>query len=482
MTRIRILICALLASLALGSSVVGTGQALASHGQTVYFEAAARLLNVKTRQHTIEQMKALGVKAIRVELYWKDVAPKPNATTRPKFAESKPESYQWGPYKSLLEKAKELHWPVLLTVTAPGPRWATQSTSAPYVKNPNTVEFKEFMTAVGREFGSEVSLWAIWNEANNPTFLQPQFNGNGEPVSPRLYRALFQYGYAGLQAAGLRNPKVLMGETDPTGETSISKARLRSYGVLHDVAPLVFLRGALCLNSHYQMPSTCHFLPAYGFADHAYTLPEGPSYAPPAEDATIGVLSRLVNALNLAARAHAVRSGMPIYITEFGVQSKPNKYFGVTPAKQAEYDAICEKIAYENPRVAAFSQYLLRDDPLGGKPGSIIHGGSVGFQTGLEYVSGQRKPLYAAWPVPLVVTPTGHGYSLWGLVRPATNATRVTILIQRSGSTKWTTLTTVNTGANGYWTLNSTVAGSHWRVRWVSPRHVTYEGPPIGPA
>ena len=44
MTRIRILICALLASLVVGSGVVGTGQALAAHGQTVYFEAGSRLL------------------------------------------------------------------------------------------------------------------------------------------------------------------------------------------------------------------------------------------------------------------------------------------------------------------------------------------------------------------------------------------------------------------------------------------------------
>ncbi len=81
---------------------------------------------------------------------------------------------------------------------------------------------------------------------------------------------------------------------------------------------------------------------------------------------------------------------MPIYLTEFGVQSKPNKQLGVSVAKQAEYDAIVEHIAYSNPRVAAFSQYLLKDDPIGGAPGSSAHGGIVGFQSGLEYVSGAR--------------------------------------------------------------------------------------------
>ncbi len=81
---------------------------------------------------------------------------------------------------------------------------------------------------------------------------------------------------------------------------------------------------------------------------------------------------------------------MPIYLTEFGVQSLPNKYLGVSVAKQAEYDAIAEHIAYENSRVVAFSQYLLKDDPVGGpEPGAS-------FQTGLEYVNGTPKPLYSA--------------------------------------------------------------------------------------
>ena len=63
---------------------------------------------------------------------------------------------------------------------------------------------------------------------------------------------------------------------------------------------------------------------------------------------------------------------MPIYLTEFGVQSKPNRELGVSVAKQAQFDAIDEHIAWSNPRVAAFSQYLLKDDPLGGSAGSSV--------------------------------------------------------------------------------------------------------------
>jgi hypothetical protein len=276
-----------------------------------------------------------------------------------------------------------------------------------------------------------------------------------------------------------------MGETSPTGEDSLSRSYVRHYGLLHDVAPLAFLRGTLCLNSHYQKAGSCEALSAYGYAHHAYTQKSklGPFYAPPEpDDVMIGTLSRLENALNLAARAGAIRSGMPIYLTEFGVQSKPNPYLGVPVSEQAEWDALSEYIAWRNPRVAAFSQYLLRDDPVGGPPGSGVHGGYVGFQSGLEYHDGRPKPLYSAWPVPLVVSRAGHGFSLWGLVRPALGPTTVTVLVKTRGAKRFRVLRKAPTESLGYWNFTSTVAGVDWRVRWTSPTGSKYEGPPIGVA
>jgi hypothetical protein len=170
---------------------------------------------------------------------------------------------------------------------------------------------------------------------------------------------------------------------------------------------------------------------------------------------------------------------VPVYLTEFGVQSKPNKQLGVSVAKQAEFDAVAEHIAYSNGRVAAFSQYLLRDDPVGGAPGSSVHGGTVGFQTGLEYVSGSRKPLYFGWPVPLTVSRTRHGSALWGLVRPTAAATKLTVLVRLKGAKSYRAFKTVTTNGAGYWALNTSTRGQLWRVRWVSPTGQKYEGPPI---
>jgi hypothetical protein len=471
-----------LMALACAALALGAASAKASHTQAMFFEAPRDLVNVSpaARAKVLAQLQSLGVKALRVELYWHTVAPAPNSRKRPNFDATNPASYNWGAYDALLAEAQRLNWPVLLTVTSPVPKWATAGHNDRYlVTRPDDRQFKEFMTAVGRHYGGEVSLYAIWNEPNHPEFLRPQFNSKGMPESPRIYRGLFQAGYEGLRAAGISKPKVLMGETAPFGYDKVNVRTEGSNALLHAVAPLAFLRETLCLNSKYRKSGTCGMLPAYGYAHHAYTVGT-PFYRPSeADDVTIGVLSRLSNALDRAAAAHAIPGPIPIYLTEYGIQSKPN-ITGVSLAKQAEYDAISEKIAWSNSRVAAFSQYLLRDDPLGGAPGSGVHGGVIGFQTGLETLRGTRKPLYFGFPLPLVVSKQGHGFSLWGLVRPSEGATKVKVLVQLSGSGSYRTLKLVQTSSSGSWTLHSSVQGLHWRVSWRSPGGVAYNGPPIG--
>jgi hypothetical protein len=457
----------------------GTAPASASHSQTTYFEGGQLLLETATRPKAIAQLQSLGVDALRIELYWANVAPAPNSASKPNFEASNPSAYNWGQYDALMAEAARLHWKVLLTVTGPAPRWATSNHTAPYITRPDDKDFEEFMTAVARHYGPEVTLYSIWNEPNHPAFLLPQWRSNGEPESPRIYRGLYQAGYAGLQTAGLTHPKVLFGETAPTGYEKVR--RKEGASAKKDVAPLLFLREALCLNSHYKKAGGCTELQMSGYAHHAYfKSPAGPHFTPKeTDDVTIASISRLTSALNKAAAVHAIPSGVPVYLTEFGVESQPNKYENLPVAQQAEYDAIAEQMAYNNSRVASFSQYLLRDDKLGDKPGSSANGtGTVGFQTGLEYVSGQPKPLYTSFPVPLTVTKRSHGVALWGLVRPATGTTKVTVLIRKKGSSAYKTLKTVATNSAGYWTLDSSVIGQYWRVRWTSPAGKRYEGPP----
>ena len=443
-------------ALGLVLAALAPAAAEASHGQTAFFEAPGVLVGAPAQEQatTLATLQSLGVRALRVTLYWRDVAPDPNHRRRPAFNQANPASYDWSAYDSLIRAAVARHWTVLLTVTGPVPDWATPHGEDEY-SDPSANDFRQFMEAVGRRYGGIVKLFSIWNEPNQPGFLRPQFV-HGRIASAAIYRSLFLAGYAGLEASGhFAGMRVLMGETSAVGTAGVP-------------APLAFLRAVLCLNDAYRPVGHCAKLPAYGYAQHPYANSRGPFGHTPADDVTIGTLGRLVTALNRAAKAGAIRADMPIYITEYGVQSYPNPVVGVPLRQQAEFDAISERIAYDNPRVASFSQYLLRDDhPVGGRV--------VGFQSGLETWTGAKKPSFAGFRLPLTVTRTGGGVAFWGLVRPARRATTVIVQYSTDGGRHWHGLATVRTGASGYWHATGVFArGRVWRVRWG-----TFTGPPI---
>ena len=445
----------------------------ASNNQITFFEPEHDLVSAAGRRNAFAQMKTLGVSALRVVLKWHEVAPNANSPHRPHFNAKNPVSYDWELYDPVIAEALRLHWRVLLTVSSPVPKWATAARKD-LITRPEDKAFEEFMTALGLHYGNEVTVWGIWNEPNIPGWLMPQWNSNGSPASPGIYRGLYEAGYAGLQAAGLKSPKVLFGETSPFGDDSINPRYEGRGAYTHEMAPLLFLREALCLNSHYQRIGKCAKLSAYGYGQHPYTYPalQSPFYRPSSYDEVpIGSLSRLSGALGLAARAQAITGHLPIYLTEFGVQSVPNEV-GVSLSEQAEYDAVSEKIAWENPQVASFSQYLLHDEGTKGR--------HYGYRTGLETHSGVRKPLYYAFSLPMVVTEHSGSFSLWGFVRPARGVTHVRVYVQTPGSSSFRTLAVVSTGPHGYWVLRSSTRAQHWRVSWRNPSGVLYTGPPIG--
>jgi hypothetical protein len=331
--------------------------AQASHAQSMTFEATSDLKDPGTRAQAFDDIAALGVHAMRVVLYWHDVAPEADSRVKPKFDETSPSSYDWSRYDPVVDGIKSRGWSLLLTVSGPVPRWATNG-ARDTLTRPSPNEFRKFVQAVAAHYGSQADTWSVWNEPNQPQFLKPQYSAAKTPLSPRIYRNLYFAAQRGLRDAGLGSARLLLGETSPRGTGSV-------------VAPLTFLRGVLCLNDQYRKTSQrCAKVQASGYAHHAYTTGQGPSFKPPQpNDVTIGVLSRLETALNKAAKAGAVTAKLPLYLTEFGIESKPDPVRGVSLQRQSEYRAISERIAYDDPRVAAFSQYLLRDDqPKAGVP------------------------------------------------------------------------------------------------------------------
>jgi hypothetical protein len=453
-------------------SLLLVAPASANPSQALTFEAPRDLMNPATRPAALAEMQTLGVRSLRVILTWSAVAPGASSSTKPAFEPTSPAAYDWGQYEPLMAAAKALDWPVLLTISGPVPKWATQAKLDNFTR-PSASAFAAFVTAVGRKFGDQVDTWAIWNEPNQPQFLRPQFGDGGKALSPSIYRGLYKAGVRGLTKAGQGKDRILLGETSPRGTGRV-------------VAPLAFLRGTLCLDKSYKRRKSCGALPADGYAHHAYTTRQGPFFKPAnPDDVTIGVLERLTKALDRARAAGALTKRLPIYLTEFGIQSTPDTQSGVSLAKQVEYRAIAERIAYRNARVTAFSQYLLRDsDPTGPKQ----YGG---FESGLRFADGKPKPSLPAFRLPLAAERKGSRVSLWGLVRPAAPAalggatallppatapTTATIVYADRGSSTFKPLRTVTTDARGYFTFNTTFrAGRRWNVRWQA-----FTGTPVG--
>ncbi len=431
--------------------------ASASRTQSMTFEGPKDFLNPGTRARALEEVDSLGVRSLRVILSWSAVAPGSDQAQRPAFEPTDPDAYDWGQYEPLLAAAKARGWEVLVTISGPVPKWATAA-RRDNLTRPSATAFAAFVTAVGRRFGDQIDTWSIWNEPNQPQFLRPQYARGGRAVSPRIYRGLYQAAVRGLANAGQGDDTVLIGETSPRGTRRV-------------VAPLRFLRGMLCLNAKYKKRAKCGALDADGYAQHAYTTRQGPYFKPAQkDDVTIGVLSRLTKALDRARAAGALRKRLPIYLTEFGIQSTPDKQSGVSLAKQVEYRAASERIAWSNRRVVAFSQYLLRDSDPTGK------GQYGGFESGLRFADGRPKPSLPAFRLPLAVKQTGSRVSIWGLVRPATGSTRATITYADRGSSRFKTLRTVRTDARGYFTVRSRWRkGRRWNITWEG-----FSGTPVG--
>lgn len=418
----------------------------AARSQTVSFEAPRDLLDPATRETALDEIQGLGVRALRVILYWRDVAPSPRSGTPPSINETDPASYDWAKYDPLVDSARARGMRVLLTISGPVPRWATLSRRDQYTR-PSAERFARFVQAVGTHYKDRISMWSAWNEPNHPDFLRPQFF-RGKPASGVWYRKLWLAAYKGLQRSGIAKPRLLMAETAPVGTSNV-------------VAPIVFLNTALCIDKRsLRTNRACKKLPAYGYAHHAYTRRQGPFYTPAGRnDVTIGSLSRLTRALQRAERLRKLPKRTPIYLTEFGIQSVPDPLYGVSQRKQNEFRAISERIAFENSRVKWFSQYLLRDDDHLNKGPRISR--YPGFESGLRFANGKPKLALKSFALPLVALRSGSGVSLWGQARPARRRVTVTILANNRRYVR------IRTDSRGYFRKQVRfVKGRSYRLRW----------------
>jgi Cellulase (glycosyl hydrolase family 5) len=437
--------------------------ARASSSQLMTFEAPAELLDDSKREQALDEIQGFGVSHVRALVYWRQFSAQPRSRRKPTFDTANPDAYPvgtWSRLDNLMASLQRRNMTVQLTLTGPVPTWATRKRRG-MTKDPSAKWFGRWARAVARRYGDRVDLWSIWNEPNHPEFLGPQFK-NRRPHTPRLYRKLYAAGESAIHGTpGGSDDTVLFGETAPIGNRNV-------------VSPLAFLRGALCLNENYRKSRGCKRLRVDGYAHHAYSRKGDPDFVSTDDDeVSIGTLDRLSVAIDKAVRARAVgRSARDLYLTEFGVQSKPDR-FAVSLSRQAEYLAISERVAYANPRVKAFSQYLLFDDRPRGRGIDRYSG----FESGLRTYKGKRKPAYNGFMLPLAAKQYGSQDVLWGRVRPATGPTEVTIE-HKVGKRSWKRLTALQTsGVYGFRTAHR--SKHRYRAVWTRPDGTTVRGPAI---
>jgi Cellulase (glycosyl hydrolase family 5) len=455
--RIRLIVISLLCLLAFPAA------SQASPRQVMSFEAPSELLDYSRVDVTLDEIKAFGVTQIRQLVYWQTFAPRPQSKKKPHVNLSNPNSYtSWGPLDTLMASAKAKGIKVMLTPTGPVPKWATAK-KKDNLTRPSAKLFGQFVKALATRYGSQVDMWSIWNEPNQPQFLLPQYR-KGKPYSPVLYRGLYRAAYNAIRSVSAnRKDKILIGETSPRGN-------------VHIVHPLRFLRGIACVNDRYKKARKCSRLKADGYAHHAYTTRSGPRFVPPSKnDVTIGVISRLVRALDKAGAHGAIPKRLKIYLTEFGIQSFPDKISGVPLERQPAYYAIAEHIAYVNSRVAMISQYLMRDDAP--RTSGYRY---RGFESGLRRSNGAKKPAYKAFANPLAAERYGKQDVLWGLIRPQAGKTKVTIQVRKKGKKAWSKLRSLTTTVRGVYGLTARHRnGQQFRVQWTSTDGHRHTGPPI---
>ena len=450
------------------------------------------------REETLTELDALGVGVVRTVVYWRQIAPSPDASSMPAgFDPRDPKTYgangaNWGQVDAVVRGATARGMEVSLVLsgqppTGRVPRWASRDPVTQ--SDPDPAKFADFAYAVGRRYGGVAGsigyarYISIWNEPNLTLFLNAASSRAPGSAVPALYRQLIAAGQTGLSSAGWRGV-LLIGETAPTG------------GGKKALDPVPFFRRTLCLDKRFRPTGGCPDVAAAGWAHHPYSFAI-PPFRPPFYRGQISFANQhlLQRGINRARRAGVLLPGAGLWDTEFGYPVKPATFVGVSPRRQAEYNAIAEYIAYRSPGVASFAQYLLRDDRAGFGPLGAFASGLCEFGVPAESLyAGDRicRPAFAGFRTALVARSRGRCVSrargicaqrkqtarvqLWGHIRPATSPTEVVVRYRdRSGGTR--SLTPVTTDAAGYFSFKAkNRSGRRWSISWNG-----FDGPFVRP-
>jgi hypothetical protein len=315
------------------------------------------------RAENLRAAAATGASIVHTTASWPQLAP-----TRPAdAADGDDRAYKLADLDELVYQSGIYGLRVMIDITGT-PKWANGG-KTPNVMPTRIGDLTAFARMLatrydGRHGHGSVSLWSVWNEPNLQLFLKPQFIGK-KIVGPANYAKLYKAAYAGIKAA---NPwaKVAIGETSARGRDKPLAGNSAT------VAPGTFAR----------LLAQVKGLRFDAWAHHPY--PTTPNMRPLQRvrypNVTLSTLPQFEKDLN-----KWFHRSVPVWITEYGHETKPGEPHGVTTSRQAAYAKQALTVARRDRNVQMFVWFTFRDSP--GNP----------WQSGLELPSGAHKSAYSAF-------------------------------------------------------------------------------------
>jgi Cellulase (glycosyl hydrolase family 5) len=343
--------------------VLPTGTALAANRMPIGFFDDISFRYSSDRDANLASAAATGATVIHTNVNWSTVAP-----TRPADPSSGDDpAYQLGNLDDLVFQSGLFGMRVMINITGT-PKWANGNQTPNHMPK-KLSDLTTFANMLATRYDGEhghgsVGLYSVWNEPNLQLFLTPQYSGK-KIVGPANYAKLYKAAYSGIKAG---NPlaQVAIGETSARGRDKPLASASAS------VAPATFAR----------LLSQVKGLKFDAWAHHPY--PTSPNLPPLQKvrypNVTLSTLPQFEKDLN-----KWFHRAVPIWITEYGHETKPGEPHGVTTAVQAKYAKQALSIAKADPNIQMFVWFTFRDSS------------SNPWQSGLENASGSHKPSYAAF-------------------------------------------------------------------------------------
>lgn len=279
-------------------------------------------------------------------------------------------AYHLSDIDALVRNAQQDDLQVLLTITGT-PGWANggQTPNHPPTNLNDLTQFAQMLAT--RYNGSHagfgvVTRFSVWNEPNLGLFLTPQYQGT-TIVSPTIYAKLFMAAYKGIKA-GDPNAIVAAGETSNRGRNKPTGSPGED-----SVAPATFAQ---------LLAQVAPTLPFAAWATHPY--PSNFALGPTQKVAYPNVAFSTMTEFG-ASLAKWFKRPVPIWITEYGEETKPQFSLGVSYAQQAADAKEALQLAASDPYVQMFVWFIFRDST------------AQTWFSGLEQANGSKKPAYAAF-------------------------------------------------------------------------------------